>query len=40
MFAVAGQNGHDKIDSDLSLSYDWSNAGNVIMPKPRQELTN
>jgi len=36
MFTVAGQNSHDESDPNLSLSYDWSNAGKVIMPKPRK----
>jgi hypothetical protein len=35
MFTVAGHNNRDESDPNLSLSYDWGNAGKVIMSKPR-----
>jgi hypothetical protein len=35
MFTVAGQNSHDEVDPNLSLFYDWGDAGKLIMSKPR-----
>jgi hypothetical protein len=35
MSTVAGQNSHDEVDPNLSLLYDWGDAGKVIMSKPR-----
>jgi hypothetical protein len=36
MFTIAGQDSHDEIDPSPSISYEWSAAGKVIMPKLRQ----
>jgi hypothetical protein len=35
MFTVAGQNKHDEIDPNPSLSYDWSITARWIMPELR-----
>ena len=32
---MAGQDSHDEISPSPSLSYEWSGAGKVIMPKLR-----